>query len=190
MCIRDRNIFVKHTLSLFFQKALCDSFEVNKLVFNHFLRYSFSQSLFYGLWSSQRPLASVGVNIQLSILSPNKRYQGNVDPSIQICAGHEEGGGDACQGDSGGPLIVIENGSPKMVGIMSWGIGCGRAHFYTVYTRISTFIPWMEKTISDMRVQWLLNENPILTTPAPTIGTTLHEAGQYLRSELNKIINH
>ena len=114
-------------------------------------------------------------------MSPDKRYQGNVDPSIQICAGHEEGGGDACQGDSGGPLIVIENGSPKMVGIMSWGIGCGRAHFYTVYTRISTFIPWMEKTISDMRVQWLLNENPILTTPAPTIGTTLHEAGQYLR---------
>ena len=57
-----------------------------------------------------------------------ERYQGNVNGEIQICAGHDLGGRDACNGDSGGSLIVIEDGKPKLVGLMSWGIGCARPH--------------------------------------------------------------
>lgn len=49
---------------------------------------------------------------------------GPVRDDIMICAGApEQGARDACQGDSGGPLIG-EDGS--IVGIVSWGVGCGR----------------------------------------------------------------
>mgnify|MGYP003729537029 CR=1 FL=1 len=111
-----------------------------------------------------------------------ERYQGNVDGDMQICAGHDHGGGDACQGDSGGPLIVIDDGAPKLVGIMSWGIGCARPHFYTVYTRVASYIDWMESTIQTMRAT-----GPVLTGPTvpPTIGTTLNEAGNYLSTVSN-----
>ena len=54
-------------------------------------------------------------------------------------------------------MVVIENGSPKLVGLMSWGIGCNRPHFYTVYTRTSAYELWIENTVEEMRKKgWLL----------------------------------
>jgi secreted trypsin-like serine protease len=36
-------------------------------------------------------------------------------------------GMDACTGDSGSPLFTIVKGEGVVVGITSWGVGCGRA---------------------------------------------------------------
>ena len=50
-----------------------------------------------------------------------------------ICAAVDGGGKDACEGDTGGPLVV--NGI--LVGIVSWGIGCGQPGFPGVYTDVA-----------------------------------------------------
>lgn len=66
----------------------------------------------------------------------------------QICASGRKLAGDqaprdSCRGDSGSPLMAFDrNGCPYVVGITSWGMGCGRADAkqYGVYTRVSRFI--------------------------------------------------
>ncbi|CAL8117692.1 unnamed protein product [Orchesella dallaii] len=58
-----------------------------------------------------------------------------------VCAGSQ--GKDACINDSGGPLMVQENGRTTVVGLASWGIGCGLAGYPGVYTRVSQYLEWI-----------------------------------------------
>ncbi|XP_024063046.1 transmembrane protease serine 4 [Terrapene carolina triunguis] len=68
-------------------------------------------------------------------------YQGEVSDKM-ICAGLMEGGVDTCQGDSGGPLMY-NPGHWQLVGIVSWGHGCGRPSTPGVYTKVQAYLNWI-----------------------------------------------
>ncbi|MFE9771609.1 S1 family peptidase [Streptomyces sp. NPDC005931] len=59
--------------------------------------------------------------------------EGTYRADTMLCAGERAGGPDACQGDSGGPLVA----QGKLIGLVSWGSGCGWAGSPGVYTRVS-----------------------------------------------------
>ncbi|XP_046608839.1 transmembrane protease serine 9-like [Neodiprion virginianus] len=61
-----------------------------------------------------------------------------------LCAG--KAAMDSCSGDSGGPLM-INDGRWTQVGIVSWGIGCGKGQYPGVYTRVTHFLPWIQKNL-------------------------------------------
>jgi len=66
-----------------------------------------------------------------------------------ICTDSSDGE-DACQGDSGGPLIVRSDDGPEgdvVVGIVSWGIGCGIMP--GVYARVSSGYDWIQATVCE-----------------------------------------
>ncbi|MEU1672834.1 serine protease [Streptomyces roseifaciens] len=68
-----------------------------------------------------------------------RAYPGSADGVFRrasmLCAGAPLGGRDACQGDSGGPLVA----QGKLVGLVSWGAGCGQPQYPGVYTRMSAY---------------------------------------------------
>ncbi|XP_053454814.1 putative serine protease 42 [Nycticebus coucang] len=59
-----------------------------------------------------------------------------------VCA-HGDRGEDSCKGDSGGPLVCELNDTWIQVGIVSWGIGCGKKGFPGVYTEVSHYLDWI-----------------------------------------------
>ncbi|KAL9706556.1 hypothetical protein quinque_010074 [Culex quinquefasciatus] len=63
-----------------------------------------------------------------------------------LCAG--QAAKDSCSGDSGGPLMVNDGGWTQ-VGVVSWGIGCGKGQYPGVYSRVTSFMPWITKNTKD-----------------------------------------
>ncbi len=72
-------------------------------------------------------------------------YNGDIRDSM-ICAGLRSGGKDSCQGDSGGPLWVQHEREDYLVGIVSFGEGCALPNKYGVYTRVISFLDWIQQT--------------------------------------------
>jgi secreted trypsin-like serine protease len=52
---------------------------------------------------------------------------------------------DTCQGDSGGPLLYKFNGVYQLIGLVSWGNGCGVTGYPGVYTYVNYFRNWIKR---------------------------------------------
>ncbi|XP_012529670.2 chymotrypsin-2 [Monomorium pharaonis] len=76
---------------------------------------------------------------QESCRSIYKKEGYNVYPT-QICAYDPSVEKGICNGDSGGPLTV--NG--KLIGLVSWSLGCAKIKYPAVYTRVVSYLDWIE----------------------------------------------
>ncbi|XP_068559862.1 tissue-type plasminogen activator isoform X3 [Cebidichthys violaceus] len=67
--------------------------------------------------------------------------------SNMLCAGDTRGLDDACKGDSGGPLVCRNNDKMTLMGVISWGDGCGQMDKPGVYTRVTHYVDWINSKI-------------------------------------------
>ena len=57
---------------------------------------------------------------------------------------------DTCQGDSGGPIMMYTASQQwVLVGVTSYGIGCGLPNYAGVYTRIAAYQNWIATMTSN-----------------------------------------
>ncbi|KAH8279920.1 hypothetical protein KR054_011284, partial [Drosophila jambulina] len=73
-----------------------------------------------------------------------------LDPSL-ICAGGELNN-DACLGDGGSALFCALEEDPKryeQVGIVNWGIECGKQDVPATYTNVAMFRDWIDQQLAE-----------------------------------------
>ncbi|MDQ3742662.1 MAG: serine protease, partial [Actinomycetota bacterium] len=83
------------------------------------------------------------VRLTIRSTSACSAVYGALRSGTQICASSSRAGEDSCQGDSGGPLFTGEGATARLVGIVSYGRGCGRRNVPGVYTRVTGFGDWI-----------------------------------------------
>ncbi|XP_053696516.1 serine protease snake-like [Sabethes cyaneus] len=84
----------------------------------------------------------------ISLSRDRKFTRGIIDS--QICVGSQEGAKDTCQGDSGGPLETVTDHRGcvfHIVGITSTGLPCGYGKSPSIYTRVASYIDWIEMEV-------------------------------------------
>ncbi|XP_039436006.1 serine protease snake-like [Culex pipiens pallens] len=81
----------------------------------------------------------------------NRKFRQGIWDS-QLCIGNvrEQESRDACQGDSGGPVQIITE--PKgctyhVLGVTSHGAICGSGRSPSIYTRVASYIEWIEEVV-------------------------------------------
>ena len=104
----------------------------------------------WGLLSGGGAQANVLQQGELPVVSNEdcaKKYT-RYDSEAHLCAGRGlESGSGGCQGDSGGPLVCEKYGTWYLHGAVSFGKrGCPTTA-YTVFTRITTYVPWINDKI-------------------------------------------
>ncbi|UJR10589.1 hypothetical protein I4U23_014786 [Adineta vaga] len=88
---------------------------------------------------------------------------------LQFCAGVFDGGKDTCQGDSGGALMQYDATKRQwiLVGITSYGAGCGDPNYAGVYTRVSVYRNWIQSIITNGFVEVSVNGTSDTTINSP-----------------------
>ncbi|XP_072929276.1 trypsin-1 isoform X1 [Epargyreus clarus] len=105
----------------------------------------------WGRTSEGGQLPAVVQEVRVPILTLTQcrgmKYRASRITNNMLCAGRAST--DSCQGDSGGPLLLQQGDKFQIVGIVSWGVGCGRPGYPGVYTRITRYLPWLRANLRD-----------------------------------------
>ncbi|KAL3786221.1 hypothetical protein HJC23_002472 [Cyclotella cryptica] len=100
-------------------------------------------------------------------------YNGRITDKM-LCASDE--GRDSCKGDSGGPLVIQgmngDGTDDLIVGVVSWGVGCGLPDFPGVYARINPSYAWIKHVVcsqsSNPPAHFSCEDISSMPSPVPT----------------------
>ncbi|XP_042303514.1 transmembrane protease serine 12-like [Sceloporus undulatus] len=99
-------------------------------------------------------LQEAEVNIFSPSMCNQRSWYGDILSWNMFCAGSETGHVDSCQGDSGGPLMCYFPNSTRfyLVGITSFGAGCGQPGRPGIYIRALNYKSWIELNLLDKTI--------------------------------------
>lgn len=112
----------------------------------------------WGIYDINEPqMSAVLQTVKLPIVEDERCANGYKKAApigqTQMCVGGKVGQ-DSCGGDSGGPLMKVDIDGPLgpryyIIGVVSFGAKfCGETNLPGVYTRISSYIPWIRSHLN------------------------------------------
>lgn len=139
-----------------------------RLWVNEEIPTSIAFAMGYGSTSFSKSMTNRLTHLNVTIV-PNDECNGDLPTfaetpdgilDSQICAQDFILNRDTCQGDSGGPLQLNLPGRRRrhhihyhLIGITSYGVFC-RSSFPSVYTRVFTYLDWIERVTWGSGRQW------------------------------------
>lgn len=90
------------------------------------------------LFAGKTPINNIGCK---------ERFPSTFDPNVHLCAGNEGSDAATCQGDSGGPIVISNGDARYQIGIVSFGTDLTCKRETRFFTRLQTFLPWIEKKL-------------------------------------------
>lgn len=78
-----------------------------------------------------------------------RRHMTNNITANMLCAGVVGQRTDACEGDSGGPMVTLYRQTWFLLGLVSWGEGCGDLDKLGIYTKVSNYMDWINQVRED-----------------------------------------
>ncbi|KAM8838898.1 vitamin K-dependent protein C isoform 1-T1 [Synchiropus picturatus] len=73
-----------------------------------------------------------------------QQMSNNISNNV-LCAGVLGAKMDACEGDSGGPMVTLYRDTWFLLGLVSWGEGCGNEDKFGIYTKVSNYNQWIQQ---------------------------------------------
>uniref|UniRef100_A0A8D0L9Q7 Vitamin K-dependent protein C n=1 Tax=Sphenodon punctatus TaxID=8508 RepID=A0A8D0L9Q7_SPHPU len=98
---------------------------------------------------SRKKYSSVLNYIEIPLVPRNECVHAmlNYISENMLCAGLMGDSQDSCNGDSGGPMVTQFKNTWFLVGLVSWGEGCGKQENFGVYTKVSHYLGWIHYQI-------------------------------------------
>ncbi|KAM9349497.1 vitamin K-dependent protein C [Symphorus nematophorus] len=85
----------------------------------------------------------------------SRQMSNNISHNV-LCAGILGQRMDACEGDSGGPMVTLYRDTWFLVGLVSWGEGCGMEDKLGIYTKVANYHEWINR----VREEWDKAQHP------------------------------
>lgn len=86
------------------------------------------------------------VDLKIKSLQETKYHSGIIGKDVFLAGDIKNGVvKDACTGDSGGPCLMKIKNNWVLVGIVSWGSGCGKEKLPGVYTKVLSYNSWIRR---------------------------------------------
>ncbi|XP_009072329.1 PREDICTED: acrosin-like, partial [Acanthisitta chloris] len=135
------------------QPVRCSAYIQIRCVADTTVRLSELQTCYVAGWGDtfegEKKASNVLKEAKVSLIDTQvcngSEWKNGILQPFHLCTGYPEGGVGTCQGDSGGPVMCKANNTDFfwIVGVNSWGKGCGRPMQPAISTSTQYYYDWI-----------------------------------------------
>ncbi|XP_049626399.1 inactive serine protease 39-like [Suncus etruscus] len=110
-----------------------------------------------------------------------------INHDLVLCVADLKYGNSICKGDHGGPLVCSIQDTWYLMGVSSWGLECKEPTGISYFTKISNFVPWVNKSRSAVPMPPAEDDTQAISGP-PMVNFTISSQRSSQKAKTNTMI--